>query len=153
MGIKMEYTTLYTPAQNGVSEWFGRTLSEAARAMLIGAKLPSILQLYTVETAAYIQNRLPDALNETPIRKVISQKHLNLEPHLKFKKEIDVHYFREFRYRAYVYNNYRVGKADVKAHVRYLIGYYGSYIYRIQILDNHSIGLVIKSRDVAFREG
>jgi transposase InsO family protein len=39
-GIQFEYTTIYTPEQNGVSERLNRSLISVARAMLLDAKLP-----------------------------------------------------------------------------------------------------------------
>jgi hypothetical protein len=39
-GIQFEYTTVYTPEQNGVSERLNRSLISVARAMLLDAKLP-----------------------------------------------------------------------------------------------------------------
>ena len=39
-GVQFEYTTPYTPEQNGVSERLNRVLVTMARAMLLDARLP-----------------------------------------------------------------------------------------------------------------
>lgn len=39
-GIRVGYTSAYTPEQNGVAERYNRTVVQIVRAMLIGAKLP-----------------------------------------------------------------------------------------------------------------
>jgi transposase InsO family protein len=61
-GVKIEWTTPYTPEQNGVSERLNRTLISLARAMLIDAQLPYKLWGEAVQTACYIQNRTPIGL-------------------------------------------------------------------------------------------
>jgi hypothetical protein len=58
-GIKFEYTTVYTPEQNGVSERLNRTLVQLARGMLLDAQLPPWMWVYAIETACYIRNRTP----------------------------------------------------------------------------------------------
>lgn len=58
-GIKFEYTTAYTPWQNGVSERLNRSLVSVARAMLADAQLPPELWGEAVMAASYIRNRTP----------------------------------------------------------------------------------------------
>ena len=58
-GVKTEWTTAYTPEQNGVSERLNRTLISLARAMLIDARLPYKLWGEAVKAACYIRNRTP----------------------------------------------------------------------------------------------
>jgi transposase InsO family protein len=58
-GIQFEYTTAYSPEQNGVSERLNRSLISVARAMLIGAELPIRLWGEAVLTASYLRNRTP----------------------------------------------------------------------------------------------
>ena len=58
-GIQFEYTTVYTPEQNGVAERLNRTLVQLARAMLLDAGLPTWMWGYALEAACHIRNRMP----------------------------------------------------------------------------------------------
>ncbi len=58
-GIQFEFTTAYTPEQNGVSERLNRTLTTLAKAMLLEAGLPSLFWGEAVLTACYLRNRTP----------------------------------------------------------------------------------------------
>lgn len=58
-GIQIEWTTTYTPEQNGVSERANRTLVSLARAMLIDSRLPYKFWGEAVKTACYLRNRTP----------------------------------------------------------------------------------------------
>lgn len=76
-GIKIVYTTGYAPQQNGVSERMNRTLVEKTRAMLGDSKLPRTFWDYAVQTAAYLQNRIPTTAlkaNKTPAEMFYNQK-------------------------------------------------------------------------------
>src|SRR5271155_6214466 len=42
-GIRIETTAPYSPSQNGMAEWFNRTIVELARAMIIARDVPKIL--------------------------------------------------------------------------------------------------------------
>ena len=57
VGIEHQTSIARTPEQNGVVERRNRTLVEAARTMLINAKLPDYLWAEAVSTACYTQNR------------------------------------------------------------------------------------------------
>nr|GEZ61298.1 putative ribonuclease H-like domain-containing protein [Tanacetum cinerariifolium] len=52
-GIKIEFSNVRTPQQNGVAERRNRTLIEAARTMLADAKLPVTFWAEAVNTASY----------------------------------------------------------------------------------------------------
>ncbi|KAJ9556953.1 hypothetical protein OSB04_011567 [Centaurea solstitialis] len=56
-GISQNFSTVRTPQQNGVAERRNRTLIEAARSMLIEARLPIQFWAEAVNTACYTQNR------------------------------------------------------------------------------------------------
>ena len=58
-GIQFEYTTPYTPEQNGVAERLNRSLITMARSMLLDAKLPIRFWGDAVATACYLRNRTP----------------------------------------------------------------------------------------------
>ncbi|GKC82820.1 ribonuclease H-like domain-containing protein, partial [Tanacetum coccineum] len=57
-GIKRKFSNAKTPQQNGIAERRNRTLIEAARTMLVDAKLPVTFWAEAVNTACYIQNRV-----------------------------------------------------------------------------------------------
>ena len=58
-GIKCQFTTSYTPQQNGVSERKNRTLLGAVLAMLFDSKLSNRYWGEAIQTANYLQNRSP----------------------------------------------------------------------------------------------
>ncbi|KAG8472383.1 hypothetical protein CXB51_035319 [Gossypium anomalum] len=58
-GIKHQLTNVYTPQQNGVSERKNRSLMDMARCLLFEKNLPKTMWAKAVNTAVYIQNRLP----------------------------------------------------------------------------------------------
>ncbi|GJX64496.1 retrovirus-related pol polyprotein from transposon TNT 1-94, partial [Tanacetum coccineum] len=63
-GIKRQFTTAYTPQQNGVAKRMYRTLLERARAMLATASLEKSFWAEAVNTACYVINRLPSTAVE-----------------------------------------------------------------------------------------
>jgi hypothetical protein len=81
-GITIEYTTAYTPSQNGIAERLNRTLIQMAKAMLFQANLPQKFWGYAIEAACYIRNRLPISPgNVTPYEAFFGKK-----PNLKDMK-------------------------------------------------------------------
>src|SRR5277367_6350983 len=64
LGIAVEYTTAYTPSQNGVSERLNCTLVGMAKAMLLASGLPQKFWGFAIEAACYIRNRLPISLGK-----------------------------------------------------------------------------------------
>ncbi|MCO5589425.1 hypothetical protein L7F22_043392 [Adiantum nelumboides] len=62
-GIQQQFTTPYTPQQNGVSERKNRTLVSAARAMLPTAGLSKSYWEEAIATAGHLQNRIPHAID------------------------------------------------------------------------------------------
>ena len=58
-GVRHELTVPKTPEQNGVAERMNRTLMEAVRSMLSGAKLPHKFWAEALSTATYLLNRSP----------------------------------------------------------------------------------------------
>ena len=60
LGVAVEYTTAYTPSQNGVAERLNRTLVAMSKAMLFAAGLPQKFWGFAIEAACYIRNRLPN---------------------------------------------------------------------------------------------
>lgn len=58
-GIKIETTSPYSSAQNGIAERLNRTIVEHGRAMLITSKLPKTLWEEAIMYACYLKNRSP----------------------------------------------------------------------------------------------
>lgn len=66
-GIVAQYTTPYTPQQNGVAERKNRAIQEMANCMLLDAGLPKCYWGEAVLTANFVQNRLPSrAVDKMP---------------------------------------------------------------------------------------
>ena len=55
-GITIETTAPYSPSQNGIAEWFNRTLLELVCAMLIAKDLPPFLWDEAASHATYLRN-------------------------------------------------------------------------------------------------
>lgn len=90
-GIQAQYTTAYSPQQNGVAERKNRTLQEMATCMLLDANLPKKYWGEAIMTAAYVQNRLPSrVIDRTPFEKW-------------FGKPPVISHFRIFGSQAYVH--------------------------------------------------
>ncbi len=74
-GIQVEFTTTYTPEQNGVAERLNRSLFTVARAMLSDARLPIRFWGEAVATACYLRNRTPiGPEGKTPFQAFIGRK-------------------------------------------------------------------------------
>eukprot|EP00253_Pinus_taeda_P028656 PITA_28656 len=67
-GIHKQFTTRYTPQQNGVAERKNRTIMDMARSMLKEKQLPNDYWAEVVNCAAYILNRCPTkvVMNRVP---------------------------------------------------------------------------------------
>lgn len=63
--IKQEYSSPYSPHQNGTAERSWRSIFEMTRCLLMNAKLPKNLWAYAVKAAAYIRNRCFNNRTET----------------------------------------------------------------------------------------
>ncbi|KAJ9539222.1 LOW QUALITY PROTEIN: hypothetical protein OSB04_031955 [Centaurea solstitialis] len=99
-GISQNFSSVRTPQQNRVAERRNRTLIEAARSMLIEARLPLHFWAEAVNTACYTQNR-----------SLIVKR---------FKKTA----YELFRGNCYIKNDRdSLGKFDAKADDGFLVGY------------------------------
>ena len=112
-GISQNFTSPYTPEQNGVAERRNRTLIEAARTMLNGSVLSKHFWTEAVKTACYTQNR-----------SIIVKRH-NKTPYEIFKGRIpDISYFHVFGCPVFIHNHKdHLGKFDAKADDGYFLGY------------------------------
>ena len=66
-GVAPEYTTEYTPEQNGVAERFNRTIVTMVRCMLQHANLPDGFWPEAAKYANYLRNRIPMSEGESPL--------------------------------------------------------------------------------------
>ncbi len=112
-GILHEFTTPYTPEQNGVAERLNRTIMEAARSMLYQAKLSLQFWAEACSTAVYLHNRSPTSAikDQTPFERL-----LGIKP--------DISNLRVFGCVAYMHvPNSQRKKLDAKARRTIFIGY------------------------------
>lgn len=140
MGYSREFSVPHTPEQNGVAERLNRTIVEAARSMLIQAKLPISFWAEAISCAVYIRNRSPTAAlnNKTPYECWFGQKP-------------DLSNLRVFGCVAYAHvPTVERRKLDPKAVKCIFVGYpEGTKGYR---LFNLSSNRFIRSRSVIFHE-
>ncbi|GJW63663.1 retrovirus-related pol polyprotein from transposon TNT 1-94 [Tanacetum coccineum] len=112
-GISQNFSSPYTPKQNGVAERKNRTLIEAARTLLSGFVFSKQYWTEAVATACYTQNR-----------STIVKIHLKT-PYEIFHKIIpNINFLHVFGYPVYIHNHKdHLGKIDEKADDGYLLGY------------------------------
>ncbi|KAJ9544602.1 hypothetical protein OSB04_024309 [Centaurea solstitialis] len=112
-GISQNFSFVRTPQQNGVAERRNRTLIEAARSMLIEARLSIQFWAETVNTACYTQNR---SLIVKRFKKTAYELFRGRKPNIE--------YFHIFGCNCYIMNNRdALGKFDAKADDGFLVGY------------------------------
>jgi hypothetical protein len=139
-GIKHQYSTAYTPQQNGVSERNNRTLIEMARTMLAEFKSPYNFWAEAISTACHASNRLY-------LRKEISKTPYEI---LTGNKP-NISYFRVFGCKCfYLIKGVRLSKFESKALEGIFVGY-GLESHTYRIYDKLS-GSVIESCSVTFEE-
>jgi hypothetical protein len=139
-GIKHEFSSPYTPQQNGVVERKNRTLLDMARTMLDEYKTPDRFWVEAINTACYSINRL--YLHW--ILKKTSYEFLT-------GKKPNVSYFRVFGSKCFILvKRGRKSKFAPKAVEGFLLGYdSNTRAYRVF---NKSTGLVEVSCDIVFDE-
>ena len=140
-GIARQYTTPYTPAQNGVAERMNRTIQERVTSMLSTAHLPQEFWGEAVMTAIYIINRSPS----TPL-------HFKIPSELWSGKKPNYDRLRVFGCEAYSHVPKELRhKLDPKSHKCIFIGYGvdGEMGYRLWHPESHK---VIRSSQVIFHE-
>ncbi|GJU79675.1 retrovirus-related pol polyprotein from transposon TNT 1-94, partial [Tanacetum coccineum] len=112
-GIFQNFSSPYTPKQNGVAKRKIRTLIEAARTMLNGSVLSKHLWTKADRIACYTQNR-----------SIIVKRH-DKTPYEIFRERIpDISYFHVFGCLVFIYNHKdHLGKFDAKADDGYFLRY------------------------------
>ncbi|KAK1632201.1 hypothetical protein QYE76_006516 [Lolium multiflorum] len=139
-GIQHQYSSPYTPQQNGVAERKNRTLIEAARTMMMEYKSNYNFWVEAISTACHATNRLyfRKGLEKTPYEILTGNKP-------------NVSYFKVFGCKCYVLvKDTRLSKFDSRAQEGIFVGYAtDSHAYRVF---NKSNGRVVESCDVTFDE-
>jgi hypothetical protein len=139
-GIKHEFSSLYTPQQNGVVERKNRTLLDMARTMLDEYKTPDRFWAEAINTACYSINRLY-------LHRILKKTSYEL---LTGKKP-NVSYFRVFGSKCFILvKRGRKSKFAPKAVEGFLLGY-DSNTRAYRVFDK-STGLVEVSCDIVFDE-
>jgi hypothetical protein len=139
-GIKHEFSSPYTPQQNGVVERKNRTLLDMARTMLDEYKTPDQFWAEAINTACYSINRLY-------LHRILKKTSYEL---LTDKKP-NVSYFRVFGSKCFILiKRGRKSKFAPKAVEGFLLGYdSNTRAYRVF---NKSTGLVEVYCDIVFDE-
>jgi transposase InsO family protein len=138
-GIKHEFSSPYTPQQNGVVERKNRTLLDMARTMLDEYKTPDRFWAEAINTACYSINRLY-------LHRILKKTSYELTG-----KKLNVSYFRVFGSKCFIHvKRGRKSKFAPKAVEGFLLGYdSNTRAYRVF---NKSTGLVEVSCDIVFDE-
>jgi len=139
-GVKHEFSSPYTPQQNGVAERKNRTLIEMARTMLDEYKTSDRFWAEAINTACHATNRLylHRLLKKTPYELLTDNKP-------------NISYFRVFGSKCFILNKKsRLSKFAPKCDEGFLLGYASnSHTYRVF---NKTTGCVEESCDVTFDE-
>ena len=139
--IVQQFTSRYSPQQNGTAERLNRTLNDMARTSLIASGLHESFWAEALLTSNHVRNRLGTNSLET-----------NTTPfHVWFGYQPNIKYFRVFGCDAFILNDKKdFGKMDVRANPGTFLGYDdNSKSYRILRWDNNQVE---KSRNVIFDE-
>ncbi|GJS42633.1 retrovirus-related pol polyprotein from transposon TNT 1-94 [Tanacetum coccineum] len=112
-GISQNFSSPYTPEQNGVAERKNKTLIEAARTMLNGLVLSKHFWTDAVRIACYTQNR-----------SIIVKRHDKTSYEIFRERIPDISYFHVFGCPVFIHNHKdHLGKFDAKADDGYFLGY------------------------------
>src|SRR6266567_3638471 len=139
-GIRHQYSSPYTPQQNGVAERKNRTLMDMARTMLAEFKSPYNFWAEAINTACHLSNRiyLRKGLNKTPYEILTGNK-----PHIK--------YIRVFGCKCFYLNKgVHLSKFESKALEGIFVGY-AAESHAFRIFDKLT-GRVVEVSNVRFDE-
>ncbi|GJY92570.1 retrovirus-related pol polyprotein from transposon TNT 1-94 [Tanacetum coccineum] len=112
-GISQNFSSPYTPEQNGIAEKKNRTLIEVARIMLNDSVLSKHFWTEAVRIACYTQNR-----------SIIVKRHDKTLCEIFRERIPDISYFLVFGCHVFIHNHKdHLGKFDAKADDGYFLGY------------------------------
>jgi hypothetical protein len=139
-GIKHEFSSPYTPQQNGVVERKNRTLMDMARTMLEESKTSDQFLVEAINTACH-------SINWLYLHRILKKRSYDL----RIEKNPNVYYFRVFGSKFFILvKRGRNSKFAPKAIEGFLLGYdSNTRAYRVF---NKSTGLVEVSCDIVFDE-
>ncbi|GJV63138.1 retrovirus-related pol polyprotein from transposon TNT 1-94 [Tanacetum coccineum] len=140
-GISQNFSSPYTPEQNGVAERKNSTLIEAAKTMMNGSVPFKHFLTEAVRIACYTQNR-----------SIIIKRH-DKTPYEIFRERIpNISYFHVFRCPVFIHNHKdHLGKFDAKAMIYYFLGY--SFVSKAFKVFNTRRQQIEKTYHVTFDEG
>src|SRR6185437_12891741 len=140
LGIKHEFSSTYTPQQNGVVERKNKTLITLARAMLDDYDISQRFWAEAINTACHASNRvyLHRFLKKTLYELLIGRKP-------------NISYFRVFGCKCYIFKKRKhLGKFESRCDVGFLVGYSSnSKAYRVF---NSATSNIEETCDVEFGE-
>jgi hypothetical protein len=139
-GIKHEFSSKYTPKQNGLVERKSRTLIDMARSILSEYNVSDSFWIEAINTACHASNRLycHRFLNKTPYEQLIGRKP-------------NISYFRVFGCKCYILRKgSRFSKFQSKCDEGFLLGY--SSCGKAYIVYNKTHGIMEETYDVEFDE-
>ncbi|GJZ54062.1 retrovirus-related pol polyprotein from transposon TNT 1-94 [Tanacetum coccineum] len=139
-GIYQNFSSPYTPEQNGVAKRKNKTLIEAARTLLNGLGLSKHFWTEAVRIAYYTQNK-----------SIIVKRH-DKTPYEIFKERFpDISYFHMFGCPVFIHNHKdHLGKFNVKADDGYFLGY--SFVSKAFRVFNTRRQQVVETYHVTFNE-
>ncbi|GJR39069.1 retrovirus-related pol polyprotein from transposon TNT 1-94 [Tanacetum coccineum] len=112
-GISQNFSSPYTPEQNGVAERKNRTIIKAARIMLSGYVFSKQYWTEAITTTCYTQNR-----------STIVKRHLKTPYEIFCKRIPNIDFLHVFGCPVFIYNHKdHLGKFDEKADDGYFLGY------------------------------
>ncbi|GJX93132.1 retrovirus-related pol polyprotein from transposon TNT 1-94 [Tanacetum coccineum] len=112
-GISQNFSSPYTPKQNGVAERKNKTLIEAARIMLSGSVFSKQYWNEAVATACYTQNR-----------STVVKRHLKTPYEIFHGRIPNIYFLHVFGCPVYIHKHKDyIGKFDEKADDGYFLGY------------------------------
>ncbi|GKC41348.1 retrovirus-related pol polyprotein from transposon TNT 1-94 [Tanacetum coccineum] len=112
-GILHNFSSPYTPEQNGVTERKNKTLIEATRIMLSGSVFSKQYRTEPVATACYTQNR-----------PTIIKRYLKTHYEIFCGRLLNINFFHVFGFLVFIHNHKdQLGKFDEKDDDGYFLGY------------------------------
>ncbi|KAL9567430.1 hypothetical protein ACKAV7_008380 [Fusarium commune] len=155
-GIRLEPSAPYAQSQNGGAERSGGVIKEKARAMRIGAKLPSFLWVEIWRAAVYLYNRTPKYIYnwKTPYKRFYTYFAFR-DGVVVTERKPDQTHLRVYGCKAFAMTTDALKKKNRRQRLNprgwigYLVGYNSTNIYRVW---NPLTNKVISTRDVIFNE-